>query len=92
MAEQRVRDSWNVWRKKVDLRLDEYDPSVIEGVLDEIDKLEDEITGIKSDISNLKNAVDTLSDILNGIYPLLALGDVTMYQNMKEIFDEMPST
>ena len=38
---QRTRDSWNVWRGKVNLKLDEYDPATIVAILEHME-LQDE--------------------------------------------------
>ena len=50
------------------------------------------ITTLQTSVGNLRTDVDTTGDVLNGIYPLVALGDVTMYQNVKEVLDNLPTT
>lgn len=124
---QRTRDSWDVWRNKVNLSIAEYDPAVIIALIEQIDTLKDKITTLQGDmttaesnisilqnnmstaqgsisqlqtdvgsntsaITGLRTDLDTTGDVLNGIYPLVALGDVTMYQNVKGILDGLSSS
>ena len=60
MALQRIRDSWNVWRGKVNLRLDEYDPAVIIAIIEQMELLNDKITTVRNDMTSVKNDVSTL--------------------------------
>lgn len=143
---QELRDSWDVWRAKIDGDFDTYDPTVIEAIIERLNILHTYLAGVlkdlivikntiaaiteqqqinTNDISNLKSAMTTaqgdistlkssvltiegavsvnanainhlqtelgtVEDVLNGIYPLLALGDITMYENVKSIFDNLP--
>ena len=50
------------------------------------------ISTLQTNVSNLRTDVDTTGDVLNGIYPLVALGDVTMYQNVKSVLDNLPAS
>ena len=55
-----MRDSWNVWRSKVNLRLDEYDPEVIIGIFEQMELLNEKMTILRADMTTAKNDIATL--------------------------------
>ena len=61
MARQRIRDSWNVWRGKVNLKLDEYDPATIVAILEQLDIQNEKIAMLREDMNSVKSNIVTLN-------------------------------
>ena len=58
----------------------------------DISSLQSTVSGHTASITQMRSDIDDTGDVLNGLYPMVALGDITMYQNIKEVLDGLPAS
>lgn len=78
---QQIRYSWDTWRGKVNLKLDEYDPKVIEGIIETMQSLDDKITALRNDLSDIDAT-------FNGLFQVIDFGAIGAINNIEPVLKE----